>query len=356
MDIPLPDAAPSPAHASAIDQIGRVNGELYAMYEVSRGLPASLGLEETLSLILDKTEQLIDAKTAVLFLLDADRTNIRCTGARGLYSDLLLGMQIVVGEGASGRVAASGQPMLNTQAALDVGRRIAPGENMELSCGLIVPIHAQQRILGVLSVYHSAYNFYTEENRRLLTMIADHAGQAIENAWEYESTRRLALTDHLTGLGNARHLSLYLTHALPSCGEQSLPLALLLIDCDGLKQINDALGHEDGSRALVTIAQVLRQETREGDFLCRYAGDEFVLAIPNMDQAAADDLARRLQSAVGAIELLSADRAKTIKLGVSVGAAVFPGDATEARALIAVADERMYGDKTRRREERASVA
>jgi diguanylate cyclase (GGDEF)-like protein len=225
---------------------------------------------------------------------------------------------------------------------------------MELSSGLIVPIRFQGRTLGVLSVYHSAYSFYTEDNRRMLTMIADHAGQAIENAREYERTRQLALTDHLTGLGNARHLSLYLDQTLPACREQCCPMALLMIDCDGLKRINDTLGHVEGSRALATIAQVLRQETREGDFLCRYAGDEFVLAALHIDGHTVADLARRLQNAVGAIELIAADRGKTISLGISVGAAIFPDDGVDARALIALADERMYADKAQRRAVRAT--
>jgi diguanylate cyclase (GGDEF)-like protein len=349
MSLPEPEAALIPAPANAIHQISRANGELYAMYEVSRGLPATLALDETLALILDKTQQLVEAKTAALFLVVPDRAMIRCEGARGLDADALTGMEIAAGEGVSGRVVESGESMVNAQASLDVGRRCVPGENQELSSALVVPIRYQQRTLGTISVYHSAYNFYTDEHRRLLTIIADHAGQAIESAHEYEATHQLALTDPLTGLSNARHLSLNLEQALPSCREQARSMAILLIDCDRLKQINDDFGHAEGNRALVTIARVLRQETRETDLLCRYAGDEFVLAVPGLDAVGAADLARRLQSAVGAIELLSSERGKSIRLGVSIGAAVFPDDGDDAPVLIAVADERMYRDKAGRR-------
>jgi diguanylate cyclase (GGDEF)-like protein len=94
---------------------------------------------------------------------------------------------------------------------------------------------------------------------------------------------------------------------------------------------------------------VLRLETRDGDFLCRYAGDEFILAVPGMERPTAAELARRLQTAVSGIELMAAERGKTVSLGISIGAAVFPDDGSDARALIALSDERMYADKAQRR-------
>jgi len=117
---------------------------------------------------------------------------------------------------------------------------------------------------------------------------------------------------------------------------------VIMLDVDGLKQVNDARGHAAGDAVLKRVASVLTAHLRETDVVTRWGGDEFVLLMPGMDQVGAVSLARR----VGGTLRDADDPAGAIS--VSIGTASFPADATTADGLLAAADRSMYVDKRQR--------
>jgi len=164
------------------------------------------------------------------------------------------------------------------------------------------------------------------------------AAEITEHKRADEHVRQLAVTDPLTGLANYRRLLDSLNSEIKRCGRIGRSFAVLLLDLDGLKKINDAHGHLVGSRALCRLADTLRIHCREIDTAARYGGDEFVLVLPETDPEAARRVAQRIS------ECLRNDGEEP-PISVSTGAAIFPRDGRTIDDLLAAADRALYGDK-----------
>lgn len=153
---------------------------------------------------------------------------------------------------------------------------------------------------------------------------------------------QMAVTDPLTGLANYRHLSASIERHLGRSQHSRQPFALLLLDVDNLKVVNDQLGHNVGSRLLVRVADALRASCRVTDLIARYGGDEFAVLLPGCDEQAARLHAARVQAAFDA-------DAATPRITASTGIAVHPQDGDTAELLLDHADAELYAMKGRAR-------
>jgi diguanylate cyclase (GGDEF)-like protein/PAS domain S-box-containing protein len=166
-----------------------------------------------------------------------------------------------------------------------------------------------------------------------------------------EQIRMLALSDPLTGLANYRQLLDVLDSEIKRYDRTDRPFAILLLDLDELKKINDIHGHLAGSRAIIRVADVLRLQLREIDTPARYGGDEFVVVLPETGPGATRKVARRIS------QKLREDPEEP-RISVSSGAAIFPDDGKNIDELLAAADRALYREKrshgrlTSRRRER----
>jgi diguanylate cyclase (GGDEF)-like protein len=170
----------------------------------------------------------------------------------------------------------------------------------------------------------------------LTTMIL--AAEATEHRRAEEHVRHLADSDPLTGLANYRRLVEALDSEIKRYNRSRNPFAILLLDMDGLKKLNDTHGHLAGSRALVRLADILRLHCREIDVAARYGGDEFVLVLPEADARAALHVAQRIS------ERLRHDGHRP-PISVSTGVAVFPADGGSLEELLSAADRALYANK-----------
>jgi len=153
----------------------------------------------------------------------------------------------------------------------------------------------------------------------------------------------LAQTDSLTGLLNLRTFNDLHAHAHAAAQKDGLPYAVLMVDMDNLKTINDEYGHEAGNGAIVLVANCIRRTVRTSDVAARFGGDEFVIFLPAAEPHAAAGIAQRLRNLVDNTTLDVGSR--IIRCSISVGIASYPKDGHEARELLTAADRRMYREK-----------
>jgi diguanylate cyclase (GGDEF)-like protein/PAS domain S-box-containing protein len=154
-----------------------------------------------------------------------------------------------------------------------------------------------------------------------------------------EEVQLLAVTDPLTGLGNYRRLVETLDTEVKRTKRAGRPFAILLLDLDQLKKINDRYGHLIGSQALCRVADVLRIFCRAIDTAARYGGDEFAVILPETTAAAARVVASRIRSRLATDSLQP-------PLSASIGVAVYPQDGETMEALLRTADRELYGMKS----------
>jgi diguanylate cyclase (GGDEF)-like protein len=219
---------------------------------------------------------------------------------------------------------------------------------------LALPGAAATEYLGVLSIARRKRRFSHEEEE-LLQYLAGQAVVSIENAALHEAVERQAVTDELTGLANLRAFHSILDLEVERARRFNTPLALVMLDLDHFKQINDEYGHMQGDEVLELVADVLRDFSRDIDAPARYGGEELAVILPQTDARGAALLAERMREAVEGLEVPRVDGRGSLRLRASFGVAALPESATARDDLIAAADAALYRAKRagRNRVERA---
>lgn len=211
-----------------------------------------------------------------------------------------------------------------------------------------VPLTAGSGTIGALAVQScSAAVHYTEEHKELLEFVSTQVASAIERKQNETRMLHLAQHDPLTDLPNRMLLHDRLDKALQRARREREHLALIYLDLDGFKQVNDRYGHEAGDELLKAVARRISCCIRESDTVGRMSGDEFTVLATRIDGAeAADRVAEKIRTSVnGTYELGGHDVAIT----ASIGVAVYPDDAVGKKALFRKADTRMYAVKRQQR-------
>jgi len=166
-------------------------------------------------------------------------------------------------------------------------------------------------------------------------------GALLDNARLFERVRHMAVSDPLTGLANYRRLLDVLENETERTDRSGRPFAVLLLDLDGLKLINDSYGHLVGSRAICRVADILRIHCRAIDTAARYGGDEFALVLPESQE----DEARRV---IDRIRQVMANDDEPPRLSASIGMAVYRGDGERIEKFLSEADQQLYAEKAKR--------
>jgi diguanylate cyclase (GGDEF)-like protein len=311
----------------------------------------TLGVADTMTVLSSKLTTLIPWTTVALFLDDPEHDAVRCRFATGRAAAHLLDRIVECGTGLSGWVAQNRATLIHADLPPD-----AEGEPYDdaLKSAIVCPLLCNDRFVGTLALYHRDPNRYGDDDRRLLERVAEQAGPVIHNAVIFEQAREDSLTDPLTGLANRRAMVSHLSRELARAARLQSEVALVMVDMDEFKAINDTYGHHVGDQALRAVADAIHSPLRPYDLCARYAGDEFVIVLSDSTREAADARRRELQQRISDI-VFEVQPGTPLRLDASAGAAVYPHDGDTLEALLADADRRMYRDKAVRQRKLSST-
>jgi diguanylate cyclase (GGDEF)-like protein len=210
---------------------------------------------------------------------------------------------------------------------------------------LMLPLTAGGRTIGLVELYAtSGPRDFTEYEMRVYRTMANQAAAVLENARLVEQLRKAADVDQVTGVNNHRYLQERLQQEVARAARTHAPMSVLMVDLDGFKAVNDRHGHADGDRVLRTVAAGLKLAVRTNDVVARYGGDEFMIVMPDTDEAAARVVADRVVQGVRTQRHQLSD-GEVVSIACSVGLAVYPEDGRSVGALLKAADAAMYAVK-----------
>lgn len=345
-------APPAPAadSESFLTSIAAARQEAQTLFELSHDLGSTLSLDETLSLLSVRLKKLVPSDSVAIYVCRGD--NLVPQYVSGDNFRLFSALQIPMGQGLSGWVAQNCKPIINGNPSVEPGYLNDESKFSILRSALAVPLQGASGVVGVLALYKAEPDAFTNDHLRVLLAIASKVGICIENALKYQQAESSATTDYLTGLPNARSLFLHLDRELARCTRDQTPLAVMVCDLDGFKQINDRFGHLKGNKVLRMFAEFMKSICREYDYVARMGGDEFVIVAPGLTAQAAEEKSARLLS-------LAREAGRQVCghdfLSVSLGCAFHSESHADAEHLLAEADRRMYIVKQAQHERAASM-
>jgi diguanylate cyclase (GGDEF)-like protein/PAS domain S-box-containing protein len=254
-----------------------------------------------------------------------------------------LGLRLPIGKGIVGWVAQNRQP-LRLGRALEDPRYIPV--HPEIRAELAVPIAFGTELLGVLDVESVEPERFRPEDEEFLMAVADILAVSITSLRAQETLRELSHRDPLTNLYNRRYLFEVLSRETRRAQRYGCPFSLALLDLDNFRQVNNAFGHAQGDAVLKEIAALLLQNLRSCDYVFRYGGDEFLLLLPETDEAGAEEAVKRLR---GKLRAWSQTLGLGFVLDFSAGIVAYdPKNGRPPEELLREADQRLYAMKKAR--------
>jgi len=334
----------------AYDQIKKAHREVYALYEIARTFGTSLNVEHTLEILVDKVGHVVSFDTCVVYIYDETKGYASARHVVGKYAQKLSSRCIALGEGVTGFALANRSPVNQLHPSLDF-TDINPEAGIKYRSMAALPLFKDDNLLGALSVYSSELEQYSDDHLRLLETVTRLASDALGNAMQHAAAESNALTDSLTGLPNARYLSLRFDEEAARARRTDRAFQVMMLDLDEFKNVNDTFGHKVGDKMLREVAHIIEGQLREYDFLARYGGDEFVAVVQEMSGSQVDELCLRIENAVSKFTLM-VGRNRYARVGISIGTATFGIDGDTLDQLVIAADQKMYSMKSSHKLER----
>jgi diguanylate cyclase (GGDEF)-like protein len=297
--------------------------------------------EALLDRIADTLAELVPYDGLHIYEADEEGRELVPIFARGDWEEEILSSCVAYGQGITGWAAAHRSPVLANEAHLDPRVAFVPGTPPEPEALITVPLVARGSLKGALNIYRAGENAsFDEDEFELVRRFGDVSALALDNVQVRTRLEHLAHTDSLTGLHNHRYFHERLRSELHRAGRVHDTVALMMLDIDDFKRINDICGHGEGDQILQSLADILHATVRASDTVCRVGGEEFAVILPSCAADEAFGLAARLKE-----ELLDSPAESIVELTLSVGVAFAPDHAMNARELIVCAEAAMMTAK-----------
>jgi diguanylate cyclase (GGDEF)-like protein len=314
--------------------------ELRIIYRIAQETTAVLDLDTLLTHIVTIIREVM-GYYMVSILLPANNAIELRVGAHSGYAIDITGLTIPIAQGVTGWAFTHGIPRIIP----DVRREpLYVGIDDEVQSELAFPLVSRGRVVGVLNAESQHADAFSEADVALMSAVGSQLASSLEVAQLHDTLKREASHDPLTRLNNRRHFLERIEQEITRATAAGESFAVVFLDVDELKRINDTYGHLAGDALLREVSNALMDAVRGEDVVARYGGDEFVVLLPATPPAAAASVAQRISDGIARHRFMAGRELLEIP-GVSLGLATFPQDGATAEDLLAAADATLYRQK-----------
>jgi diguanylate cyclase (GGDEF)-like protein len=310
---------------------------LEAINSLSRNTTAVLDLDELLRKSCETILQAFPVDHIAILLLE-DKSLVLRAHLGKLTLRFPEGGEIPPGTGLTQLAVETRMPVIENDVSSISG--YVPGF-LETRSEMCLPMVTLGETIGVLTLESSKVGAFSANDVQPLESAADICAAAIQNARYFDRVRQMAYVDGLTGIFNRRYFEMRITEEIERAKRYENTLALVMVDIDHFKRLNDEFGHLLGDEVLRQVTNLFAQNLRKSDIVCRYGGEEFVLLMPQTPVDQAGSASDKLRKTVETFTFPGVARPVTFSAGV----ASFPADGDTRDDLVAAADRALYAAK-----------
>ncbi|MGH9501532.1 MAG: diguanylate cyclase [Terriglobales bacterium] len=311
--------------------------QLAAINTVAREATVVLDVKELLSKACLKIREAFDI-SHVSMLVKEDEDLVLQANHGNLTVRIPEGGKVPAGEGLWGRALRDSKTVIENDAKSDPD---CAGICLESVSRMCIPLVSFGQTLGVLVLDSARPGSFIVSDIQSLESVADICATAIQNAHYVERVKRLAYLDGLTGIFNRRYFELRIREELERARRFNSEMAVIIVDIDQFKRLNDEFGHLLGDEVLRQVSSIFSQQLRKIDVVCRYGGEEFAVLLPQTSQQHALGIAEKLRRLVDSWQFPGVPRSVTISAGV----ATCPDHGSTPEELVMAADAGLYAAK-----------
>ncbi len=310
------------------------------LQRVSSLLASGLGLDEVLSTILQLLDRVVEYDQAFIAMLNDENVlelaASRPQVERGIYAEFFEKNTDTIKNRFRGQID---EPIVFGEVS-KVKNWVELKNQHKIQSTIHAPLTDRGKVFGFLFVDSDKSGFYNQETGQTVMAFANQASLAISNIRLFERVQKLALTDELTGVYNRRYLLRIGERELKRAERFNENLALIILDFDHFKQINDSYGHSIGDEVIQSVVERICYVVRDIDTVARYGGDEFVILLAKADRLIAEQVAIRLDKEINQ-KSLNTSQGK-LKVTISMGAVELSPEHSTLELMLKVADEALY--------------
>jgi diguanylate cyclase (GGDEF)-like protein len=319
---------------------------LRTMAEVSTVIAGTLDPEELYRIIPERVMGKLGLNDFCIMLFSRETGRLVAKSASGTDGGILPGFTLAPGEGIAGKVFTDGEPAWIPDVKTSAEILSHGGQRTDVRSFLCVPLVSKGKSIGVLMLNHPEPNAFEPDLLPTMRVLASYLAIAIENAEMFGFVKSLAEKDSLTMLYNHGAFHEKLAIELERANRYGRPMAVIMLDLDRFKEINDRYGHTTGDRVLALVADVLGAHLRKTDIAARYGGDEFAVILPETDLSSTAVIAERIAEGISSVRL-DVGGESVVSLTASVGYASCGHDSPGRGEILKTADRLMYDSKRR---------
>lgn len=341
-------AAGASGQLTPTDSIASARQEMRVIVDLALDLSKSLRTEDILSILAARLKQLVPYDCMVIYVREKSVLKARFTS--GTNSQRFSSIEIPVGQGLSGWVVENGKAIVNGNPAVEPGYGDGSGQLDALNSALSIPLgDGLDQLSGALTLYRTEKDAYSADHLRILLAIKGDIARAVDGSIRFQKAQQGAGADELTGLPARTTLLAYLQEGFAA---QHKPVTILLCDIHEFRRVNELFGRSTGDELLKLVTNVLRNNSRSGDYVARAGADEFAMLLA---AARPEELAGKIES----LDRLVANACRGLcgeeSSGLAVGVACFPENGTDAESLMAFAEQALARAKEARQTSRNTV-